>query len=67
MTKEEVAQVIAFCDENKISYKHRLSELGISPCSFYDAKHKCVLKEYGEHNRKALRELRTDRWVKLTN
>ena len=32
MTKEEVAQVIAYCDENKISYKQRLSELGISPC-----------------------------------
>ena len=30
MTKEEVAQVIAYCDENKISYKQRLSELGIS-------------------------------------
>ena len=27
MTKEEVAQVIAYCDENKISYKQRLSEL----------------------------------------
>ena len=26
MTKEEVAQVIAYCDENKISYKQRLSE-----------------------------------------
>ena len=32
MTKEDVAQVIAYCDENKISYKQRLSELGISPC-----------------------------------
>ena len=29
MTKEEVAQVIAYCDENKISYKRRLSELGL--------------------------------------
>ena len=28
MTKEEVAQVIAYCDENKISYKQRLEELG---------------------------------------
>ena len=37
MTKEEVAQVIAYCDENKISYKQRLSELGISPWNFYDA------------------------------
>ena len=38
MTKEEVARVIAYCDENKISYKQRLSELGINPWSFYDAK-----------------------------
>jgi hypothetical protein len=27
MTKEEVAQVIAYSDENKISYKQRLAEL----------------------------------------
>ena len=32
MTKEEVAQVIAYCDENKISYKQRLAELGVNPC-----------------------------------
>jgi hypothetical protein len=31
MTKEEVAQVIAYCDENKISYKQRLAELGVNP------------------------------------
>jgi len=30
MTKEEVAQVIAYCDENKISYKQRLAELRIN-------------------------------------
>lgn len=35
--KEEVAQVIAYCDENKISYKQRLSELGVNPWSIYDA------------------------------
>ena len=49
MTKEEVAQVIAYCDENKISYKQRLSELGINPCSFYDAKRKYAPKEEGEN------------------
>lgn len=31
MTKEDVAQVIAYCDENKISYKQRLAELRINP------------------------------------
>lgn len=49
MTKEEVAQVIAYCDENKISYKQRLEELGINPWSFYDAKRKYAPKEEGEN------------------
>ena len=49
MTKEEVAQVIAYCDENKISYKQLLSELGISPWSFYDAKRKYAPKEEGDN------------------
>lgn len=40
MTKKEVDQVIAYCDENKFSYKQRLSELGINPWNFYDAKRK---------------------------
>ena len=49
MTKEEIAQVIAYCDENKISYKQRLSELGISPWNFYDAKRKYAPKEEGDN------------------
>ena len=49
MTKEEVAQVIAYCDENKISYKQRLSELGISPWNFYDAKRKYAPREEEEN------------------
>lgn len=49
MTKEEVSQVIAYCDENKISYKQRLSELGISPWNFYDAKRKYAPKEEEEN------------------
>ena len=67
MTKEDVAQVIAYCDENKISYRQRLSELGISPWSFYDAKRKYVLKEEGENKRKALCELLPDNWAKQNN
>ena len=50
MTKEEVAQVIAYCDENKISYKQRLEELGVNPWSFYDAKRKYSPKEEGENS-----------------
>ena len=49
MTKEEVAQVIAYCDENKISYKQRLAELRINPWSFYDAKRKYASKADGEN------------------
>ena len=49
MTKEEVAQVIAYCNENKISHKQRLPELGVSPWSFYDAKRKKAPKEEGEN------------------
>lgn len=67
MTKEEVAQVIAFCDENNISYKQRMLELIINPWNFYDAKRKYVLKEEGENNRKVLRELRTNRWAEQDN
>lgn len=48
MTEEEVAQVIAYCDENRISYKQRLSELGINPWNFYDAKRKYAPKEEGD-------------------
>ena len=49
MTKEEVAQVIAYCDENKISYKQYLAELGVNPWSFYDAKRKYAPKNDGEN------------------
>ena len=49
MTKEEVTQVIAYCDENKSSYKQRLAELRINPWSFYDAKRKYASKADGEN------------------
>ena len=49
MTQEEVAAVVAYCDENKISYKQRLEELGINPWSFYDAKRKYAPRQEGEN------------------
>lgn len=49
MSKEEVAQVIAYCSENKISYKQRLSELGVNTWSFYDAKRKYTPKQEGDN------------------
>ena len=38
MTREEVAEVMTYCKENGISYKTRLSELGIPAWKFYDSK-----------------------------
>lgn len=49
MTKEEVAQVVTYCEENKISYKQRLAELGINPWTFYDAKRKYAPKQEGDN------------------
>ena len=49
MTKEEVAQVIAYCEEKKISYKQRLEELGINPWNFYDAKRRYAPKQEGDN------------------
>ena len=40
MMTQEVAQVIAYCEENKVSYKQRLDERGIAAGMFYDAKRK---------------------------
>lgn len=38
MTKEEVTEVVvAYCDENKISYNQRLTELGINDWPLYSA------------------------------
>lgn len=37
LSKEEIAQEIAYSRENTISYKQRLSELGVNTWGFYDA------------------------------
>lgn len=49
MTKEEVAAIVTYCQENNVSYKQRLAELSIRPSSFYDAKRKYAPKEVGEN------------------
>mgnify|MGYP004556296515 FL=1 len=38
MTREEVAEIMTYCQEQTVSYKDRLAELGIAPWRFYDAK-----------------------------
>lgn len=45
MTKEEIARIVSYCEENKVSYKQRLSELGVKPWNFYDAKRKYTPKQ----------------------
>lgn len=48
MTKEEVIQVITYCKEKGISYKQHLSELGVKPWYFFDAKRKYAPKQEPE-------------------
>ena len=49
MTKEEVAAIVSYCQENKISFKQRLEELHIRPATFYDSKRKYAPTEEGEN------------------
>lgn len=38
MTREEVAEIIMYCKEHKVTYKSRLEELNIPVWRFYDSK-----------------------------
>ena len=38
MTREEVAEIITYCKEHKVTYKLRLEELNIPPWRFYESK-----------------------------
>lgn len=38
MTREEVAEIIMYCKEHKVTYKSRLEELKIPVWRFYDSK-----------------------------
>lgn len=38
MTKEEVASLIKYCNDNGVSYKARLSELGVPEWKFFESK-----------------------------
>ena len=48
MTKEEVAAIVSYCQENKVSFKQRLAEMGIQEWTFYESKRKYAPKEVGE-------------------
>lgn len=45
MTKVIIAQVFAYFDENDVSQKQQLEELGIPAWKIYDAKRKYALKQ----------------------
>ena len=49
MTKEEIAEIVSYCEEKKISYKQRLEELGINAWAFYDAKRRYAPKHEGDN------------------
>ncbi len=49
MTKEEVAGIVAYCSENKVSQKRRLAELGISEWQFYSSKRRYAPNQEGEN------------------
>lgn len=38
MTKEEVESIVKYCNDNGVSYKARLSELGIPEWKFFESK-----------------------------
>lgn len=38
MTKEEVASIVQYCNDNGVSYKARLSELGVPEWKFFESK-----------------------------
>lgn len=41
--------MVAYCEENKVSYQQRLAELGINAWSFYNAKRKYAPRQEGEN------------------
>ena len=38
MSKEEVASIVKYCNDNGVSYKARLSELGVPEWRFFESK-----------------------------
>lgn len=45
LSKEEVSDVISYCQEHGCTYKERLRELGIPEWKFYDSKYKYAIQE----------------------
>lgn len=49
MTKEEVAGIVAYCEEKQSSYKQRLDALGIPTWKFYDSRRKFAPQRDGDN------------------
>ena len=45
LSKEEISEVISYCQEHGCSYKDRLTELGIPEWKFYDSKYRYAIQE----------------------
>ena len=45
LSKEEVSDVISYCQEHGCTYKEHLHELGIHEWKFYDSKYKYAIQE----------------------
>ena len=45
LSKEEISEVISYCQEHGCSYKDRLTELGIAEWKFYDSKYRYAIQE----------------------
>ena len=50
MTREEVAEIINYCQTNQITYKARLQKLGIPTWRFYESKAKYAEEEASERS-----------------
>lgn len=51
MTKEEVASIVKYCNDNGVSYKARLSELGVPEWKFFESRrrHVCIFSLRFQH------------------
>lgn len=45
MTRDEIAAIIMYCKEHKITYKSRLANLNISVWRFYDSKSRYTVEQ----------------------
>lgn len=52
MTREEVAEIIMYCKEHKVTYKSRLAELNIPVWRFYESKSRYAEEQLSDNTSK---------------